>query len=81
MASIPTPEETAVEILTIFVSQFRLRAGGVLSVNNFLSVWHTRGLVAEDFGPGMEHAVEQGWVEIQPDGTDFKLTDSGFAKA
>ncbi len=81
MATLPTPEETAVEILAIFVGHFKCRAGVVLRINNFLAVWHTRGLAAEDFKPGMEYAVKQGWVEVQPGGDSFILTESGFAKA
>lgn len=81
MATLPTPEETAIEILSIFVNHFKCRADHVLRINNFLAVWHSRGLVAEDFKLGMEYAVEQGWVEIQPVDSSFRLTKSGFAKA
>ena len=81
MATLPTPEETAREILKIFVGHFKCRAGDVLRVNNFLAVWHTRGLASEDFKPGMEYAVTQGWIEVQAGGESFKLTDAGFAAA
>lgn len=81
MATLPTPEETAVEILDIFVNQNKCRPGDVLRTNNFNAVWHTRGLAAEDFKPGMEYAAAQGWVEIQQNSDAFKLTESGFAKA
>ena len=81
MATLPTPEETAREILAIFVGHFKSRPEHVLRVNNFLAVWHTRGLEAEDFKPGMEYAAAQGWVEVQPGGISFKLTSAGFAAA
>ncbi|SER61312.1 hypothetical protein SAMN04487958_1024 [Vreelandella subterranea] len=81
MATLPTPEETAREILEIFVGHFNSRPGHVLRINNFTAVWHSRGLASEDFKPGMEYAVAQGWVDVQSDGDAFKLTDAGFAEA
>jgi hypothetical protein len=81
MATLPTPEETAREILAIFVGHFNSRPDHVLRVNNFLAVWHGRGLAAEDFKPGMEYAAAQGWVEVQPSGDSFKLTSAGFSAA
>ena len=81
MATLPTPEETAREILAIFVSHFKSRPEDVLRINNFLAVWLPRGLAAEDFNPGMEYAVAQGWVEVRPGGESFKLTSAGFAAA
>ena len=79
MATIPTPQETALNILDIFVNHFSCRPADVLRVNNFISVWHKKKLQWEDFVPGMEHAAETGLVEILYDGMSFKLTDKGFA--
>jgi hypothetical protein len=81
VATLPTPEETAREILAIFVGHFKCRPEHVLRINNFLAVWHGRGLAAEDFEPGMQYAATQGWVEVQPGGASFKLTSAGFAEA
>lgn len=81
MATLPTPEETAREILAIFVGHFNSRPDSVLRVNNFFAVWHGRGLASEDFVPGMEYAAAQGWVEVQPSGDSFKLTSTGFSAA
>lgn len=81
MVKIPTPEETAIEILAIFVNHFKSRTGNVLGLGNFLSVWHNRGLAADDFKAGMEYAAQQGWVDILPGGESFKLTELGFSKA
>lgn len=80
MATLPTPEETARNILAIFVEHFKCRSGQVLRINNFSAVWHKRGLAAEDFKPGMKYAVAQGWVEALPTGDAFKLTSTGFAE-
>lgn len=81
MATLPTPEETAREILSIFVGHFNSRPGHVLRINNFLAVWHSRRLQSEDFKPGMEFAVEKEWVEVLDNGISFRLTGAGFAEA
>ncbi|MCH8263206.1 MAG: hypothetical protein IIA77_09245 [Proteobacteria bacterium] len=81
MATLPTHEEIAGEVLSIFVGHFNCRPEHVLRVNNFLAVWHSRGLEAEDFKPGMEFAAQRGWIKILPGGTSFRLTKEGFAAA
>lgn len=81
MASLPSPEQTAREILEIFVGHFKRRPDDVLQVKNFISVWHARGLEAADFKPGMVFAAEQGWVEVTRQGEAFKLTSLGFSEA
>lgn len=81
MATLPTPDQAAREILSIFVAHFQLRPGKVLQINNFHTVWQSRGLQSEDFKLGMEFAAENGWVEVIGDGSSFRLTDAGFAKA
>jgi hypothetical protein len=75
MATIPTPEETALKILDIF-KHFNCRPGNVLHRLNFFS-----RIEAEDFAPGVEFAAQQGWIEILKKGASFKLTAAGFAKA
>jgi hypothetical protein len=81
MATLPTPEETAREILAIFVTHFKARPEGVLRINSFLAVWHPRGLASADFKLGMEFAAEMGWVEVQAGGESFKLTSVGYEAA
>ncbi|WP_044422788.1 hypothetical protein [Pseudomonas syringae group genomosp. 3] len=81
MASLPSPEQTAREILDIFVGHFKSRPEDVLRVNNFTAVWHPRGLEAADFKPGMDFAAAQGWMEVLRQGEAFKLTALGFAEA
>ena len=81
MATIPTPEETALEILDIFVKNFKCLSGDVLQIHYFNTLWLKRGLVAEDFAHGMEFAAQQGWVEVLRGGASFMLTAAGFAKA
>ena len=81
VATIPTPEETALKILDIFVKNFKCGPGNVLQRQNFDTPWHKRGLAAEDFAPGMKFAARQGWVEVIREGASFMLTEVGFAKA
>ncbi len=81
MATLPTPEQSAREILSIFVDHFNLRSGKVLDINNFRAVWESRKLSHQDFKPGMEFAISQGWVEVSANGVSYKLTDAGFKEA
>ncbi|MGE4295276.1 MAG: hypothetical protein AB7E49_06210 [Campylobacterales bacterium] len=78
MAKIPTPQETAIRILDIFVNHFNCRPDHVLRINNFIGVWHKKGLHWEDFVPGMEYAAETGLVEVLEGGVSFRLTQTGF---
>ena len=80
LATIPTPESMAIEILKIFVGHFKGRIGHVLQVNNFFNIWHQRGLNWEDFLPGMQFAVDNEWIEIT-ERKGFRLTGLGFSKA
>lgn len=79
MATLPTPKDTALNILDTFVNHFKCRPTDVLKINNFLAVWHKKGLYWDDFVPGMEYAGVQKWVEPLSDGKSFKLTEQGFA--
>jgi hypothetical protein len=81
MATISTPEKTALKILDIFVNYFKYRPGDVLQRHSFNTLWHERGLAAEDLKPGMKFAARQGWVEVLRGGSSFMLTAAGFAKA
>ena len=81
MATLPSPEESAREILNIFVKHFNGRPGHVLRINNFTAVWLPRGLANEDFKPGMEYAASKQWVEVLDNGDSFRLTEAGFAEA
>lgn len=81
MATLPTPEEAAVAILAIFVQKFNLRPGDSLRVNNFYANWAYQGLAFGDLEPGLQHALTQGWIESQPDGESYKLTEAGYTRA
>lgn len=80
MASIPTPEESAREILAIF-NHFSSRPDEVLQYRSFNSLWLKRGLKNEDLIPGMTFAAQQGWVEVLRNGESLKLTTLGFSEA
>ncbi len=78
MATKPTPEKCAREILAIFVSHFGLLAGEVLRRNNFLTLWPQRGYSAEDFEAGLQFAIKSGWLEVLPGDNSYRLTKRGF---
>jgi len=71
MAPNPTPEETALKILDI-LNRFGWNGLDKRSFNI---------IPAKDFAPGLEFAVQQGWIEVLRGGSSFKLTAAGFAKA
>ena len=81
MAALPTPEQSAREMLEIFVGHFKCRVDDVLRVNNFIILWHDRGLATQDLQAGMDFAAAQGWIEILPSGISYKLTSMGYAEA
>lgn len=81
MATLPTPEESANKILSLFVDRFKQRPGNVLRVNNFLEAIGKNEINADDFNAGMQFAIDQGWVESLNEGVSFKLTDKGFEQA
>ncbi len=81
MATEPTPEQSACEILYIFIKHFNLGPGGTLRINSFNAVWPSRGLRFEDLQLGIEFAKAQGWIIAHSNGTLFELTQSGFARS
>ncbi len=82
MATLPQPEESALKILSIFVTHFNCRPNDVLAINNIRSAWLSSKWNIDDLKDGMEYAVEQGWVEIvDVKKMSFKLTDEGFKQA
>ena len=76
MATLPTPEENARTVLSIF-AHFNNRPGDVLLPNNFMAVSADRRLRWEDVVNGLEKAAELGWVE-ETDKGSVRLTDAGF---
>lgn len=81
MSKLPTPEEAARYILSLFVDHFNSRPNHVLRTNNFLTAFSKNPWQGSDFATGMEFAAEQGWVEILRGGSSFRLTEDGYDKA
>jgi len=81
MATLPTPEESAYKILSVFVDRFKQRPGNVLRLNNFLDVIGKNEIHTDDFNAGMQFAIDQGWIEPQKGGVSFRLTKNGFEQA
>jgi hypothetical protein len=78
VATRPTTEQCAREILAIFISHYGLRPGDVLRRNSFDTLWPQRGYRPKDFHAGLKFAVENGWLELLPDGKSYRLTKNGF---
>jgi len=78
VATRPTIEQCAREILAIFVSHYGSRPGEVLRRTSFLKLWPQRGYRPKDFGAGITFAVESGWLELLPDGGSYRLTKYGY---
>jgi hypothetical protein len=81
MAPAPTPRETALKILEIFVTYFKRSPGSVLSTLDIIGVWNKLGLHHADLKRGLDYAEEQGWIGIFDRGNSFRLTEEGFTQA
>lgn len=79
MAKEQTSEESAREILEIFVQHFKLGAGKGLLWNNLQAVWIDRRNNMENLRPGLDFAVERKWLE--ENNNFFTLTKLGYEEA
>jgi hypothetical protein len=79
MAKVPTAEDAARYILKIFIL-LNARSGDVLRINSFIMPFAKAPWQASDFEPGMEYAIEQGWV-VSDSPDSYHLTEDGFAEA
>ena len=79
MATIPTPEEIARELLAI-LHRDNLRPGQGMPIPA-LRAQHGDTRPAEDFAAGLRFAVEQSWLEVVNDGFFVRFTEAGFAEA
>jgi hypothetical protein len=77
MATLPTPEENAKQVLEIY-AHFDSRPGRVLRANNFVAVAARWRIRMTDIQQGLEYAARQGWIEETEDGS-LRLTDRGFS--
>jgi len=55
VATVPTPDQTALKILEIFI-YFRRRPGEALSLYSIMGVWKEQGLDHADLKPGLDYA-------------------------
>jgi hypothetical protein len=62
MATLPTPEESARVILAI-IAEKHVSAGDQLSIGQVYISFLNQGRTGADFIAGMQHAIEQGWIE------------------
>jgi hypothetical protein len=78
MATLPTPEEAARRILSIFALN-NSRPDDVLMAEQANFAFRQAGGSAAEFQAGLEYAVQNGWLEIGENNT-IKLTNAGFAE-
>ena len=78
MATLPTPEESAHAILAIFAVD-NSRPDDVLIAGGVNFAFRQAGGRAAEFQPGLEYAVQNGWLEIGENNT-IKLTNAGFTE-
>jgi hypothetical protein len=72
-------DDSARRILKMF-ADLKARPGHVLKDGHVFLGFAGSGFDLTDFKPGLEYAVEQGWVEVaEPSG--YRLTTEGFSAA
>ena len=82
MAKKPSDKENAVNFVRLLVHHFKLPPGTIHNNRNsgIQTEWEKKYGDADDLARGMDHAIDEGWVEeTHPRG--FKLTESGFEMA
>jgi hypothetical protein len=76
MAELPTPEKSARYILAIYKEK-DIRPGQGLMQQNFNIPFAQPGWRGSDWKPGMDYAIEQGWIE-RGQNNFYLLTDAGY---
>jgi hypothetical protein len=79
MTTIPTAEDAAKHILTTFITS-GARAGHVLPEGRVIRAFWKTPWSETDFAPGLDFAMQQGWIERTPT-REYRLTEAGFAAA
>ncbi len=78
MAELPTPEQSAREVLNIF-AHYHIRPGQALQDRIFVLQADERHIAHGDLVRGVDRGVELGWFERGPRDS-LTLTASGFAQ-
>jgi hypothetical protein len=78
MATLPTPEESARTILSIFGAH-NVRPGNVLMAGALNIQFLRDGRTAAEYAAGLQYAESNGWLEAGPNNS-ITLTDAGFAQ-
>jgi hypothetical protein len=76
MATLPSPDDAAKEILTILVRGKNLRPGQVFNPAWLLLPFSKAPWQKADLDAGLQYGVQQGWFT-----QDCTLTDAGLAAA
>jgi hypothetical protein len=80
MQGVPSVEDAALFVLSIFIERFNARAGHVLRLNSFIMPFASSPWQTSDFEAGARYAIQHGWIEPSQDRGGLKLTEAGFGK-
>ncbi len=80
MAKLPTMEESAKNLLQIFIKRNR-RPGECLLINVLQTDWNNAELEDKAFKEGLDYAIDQGWIEEKEINKLYCITDEGFSKS
>jgi len=78
MRLVPTPEESAEDILTIF-KVMGFRSGAALQKDQVQMQFNINGGNIAGFSAGLQFGVDNGWLKL-PSEVTIELTDAGFAE-
>jgi hypothetical protein len=76
MATAPTPEKSARDVLRIFAAK-AVRAGENLMRGDLSLACQRAGGINAELMDGLKYSIKQGWLE--KNGTAFRLTEAGFS--
>jgi|HubBroStandDraft_1064217.scaffolds.fasta_scaffold1173365_1 hypothetical protein len=75
-----TAEEAAQQVLSVFVKTHRIVVGDSLTGLTIAMAFEDQGLNRLDMEPGMQYAIDEGWLELTPRHS-LLLTQKGFDAA
>jgi hypothetical protein len=75
-----TPEQAAQQVLSVFVKTHRIAIGDSLTGLTIAMAFEEQGLDRRDMEPGMQYAIDEGWLELTPR-RGLLLTQKGFDAA
>jgi hypothetical protein len=75
--AVTPPEQAAQQVLSVFVKTHRIAVGDSLTGLTIAMAFDDQGLNRLDMEPGMQYALDEGWLELTPR-HGLQLTQKGF---